>query len=148
MFKTLGGTAIGLAVFAIPAFAAHDQAEATKAVSTFTDNYTKAFNAKDVTAIVAMFAPDGVEAGPGPMLTSRDDIEKRFKTIFNSGATDILFDIKQVQAEGNIVFAVGQFTVKVPDTILDGNVINIFEWDGDALKYRVHGYNFLPPPQQ
>ena len=88
MFKTLGAAAIGLAVFAIPAFAAHDQAEATKAVSTFTDNYTKAFNAKDVTAIVAMFAPDGVEAGPGPMLTSRDDIEKRFKTIFNSGATD------------------------------------------------------------
>ena len=70
MFKTLGGTAIGLAVFAIPAFAAHDQAEATKAVSTFTDNYTKAFNAKDVTAILTMFAPDGVEAGPGPMLTS------------------------------------------------------------------------------
>jgi uncharacterized protein (TIGR02246 family) len=148
MLKTLSATAIGLVMFAAASFA-HDQAEAQKAVDTFSESYAKAFDAKDATGIVAMFAADGVEAGPGPILTSRDDIEKRFKTIFAIGFTDLQFDIKQVQAEGNIVFAVGQFTVKTKDDrTIGGNVANIYEWDGGALKYRVHAYNFMmsPPP--
>jgi ketosteroid isomerase-like protein len=147
MFKTLSATAIGLVLIATPAVAAHDQADAKKAVETFAENYAKAFNAKDTTAIVAMFAADGVEAGPGPILTSPDDIKKRFETIFATGATDLHFDIKQAQAEGNIVFAVGTFTVKANDgNTLHGNITNVYEWAGDALKYRVHGYNFPPPP--
>ena len=32
--------------------------------------------------------------------------------------------------------------------MIGGNVTNVYEWDGDALKYRVHGYNFTPPPAQ
>jgi uncharacterized protein (TIGR02246 family) len=148
MFKTLSATAIGLALFAAPSFA-HDQAEAQKAVNIFTENYAKAYNAKDAASIVAMFAADGVEAGPGPILTDRKDIEKHFNVIFSAGATDLHFDIKQVQAEGNIVVAVGVFTFKVPDrSTIGGNVVNVYEWDGDALKYRVHSYNYLPPQQR
>ena len=146
MFKTLGVAAIGVAVFAMPAFAAHDQADAQKAVTTFAANYAKAFNAKDTARIVAMFGPDGVEAGPGPILTSPDDIKKRFESIFAMGANDLHFNIKQVQAEGNIVVAVGSFTVKLKDNTIGGNITNVYEWDGDALKYRVHAYNFPPPP--
>jgi ketosteroid isomerase-like protein len=148
MLKTLSAAALGLVLFAAPSFAAHDQADAKKAVETFAENYAKAFNAKDVTAIVAMFASDGVEAGPGPILTNRDDIEKRFKAIFAMGGSDLHFDIKQAQAEGNIVFAVGTFTVKLNGNTIGGNITNVYEWDGDALKYRVHGYNFTPPPAQ
>ena len=51
-----------------------------------------------------------------------------------------------MQAEGNIVFAVGTFTVKLNGNNLGGNITNVYEWDGDVLKYRVHGYNFMPPP--
>ena len=142
----LSATAIGLVLLAVPSFAA-DHPDAQKAVETFAEDYAKAFNAKDTTAIVAMFAADGVEAGPGPILTSRDDIKKRFESIFATGATGLHFDIKQTQAEGNIVFAVGQFTVKTKDgSTINGNVANIYEWDGDALKYRVHAYNLVPQP--
>ena len=147
MFKTLSSAAIGLVLFAAPSFAAHDQADAKKAVTAFASNYAKAFNAKDVPKIVAMFAADGVEAGPGPILTSPADIEKRFEAILATGANDLHFDIKQVQAEGNVVFAVGTFTVKMKDgSTIGGNIANVYEWDGDALKYRVHAYNFPPPP--
>ena len=145
---TLGATAIGLFVLASPSFA-HDQAEAQKAVDSFAANYAQLYNAKDATGIVALFATDGVEAVSGPILTSRDDIEKRFKTIFDAGFTDLHFDMKQVQAEGNIVFAVGEYTVKAKDGhMIGGNVTNIYSWDGDALKYRVHSYGAMmsPPP--
>jgi ketosteroid isomerase-like protein len=147
MIKTMAATAIGFVLFATPCFAAHDQADAEKAANAFATNYAKAFNDKNVTAIVAMFADDGVEAGPGPILTSKDDITKRFETIIGTmGAHDLHFDIKQAQAEGNIVFVVGTFSVKTKDAAVTGNLTNVLEWDGDALKYRVHGYNFTPPP--
>jgi hypothetical protein len=42
---------MGLVLLAAPLFA-HDK----KAVDNFTENYAKAFNAKDATSIVAMFA--------------------------------------------------------------------------------------------
>ena len=144
MYKTLSA-AIGLVLLTAPSFAA-DHPDAQKAVESFAENYAKAFNAKDTTAIVAMFAADGVEAGPGPILTDPVAIAKRFDSIFATGATDLHFDIKQAQAEGNIVFAVGQFTVKTKDGTIGGNITNVYEWDGDALKYRVHAYNFPPPP--
>lgn len=84
MFRTLSATAIGLVLLAAPTFAA-DHPDAEKAVRTFADDYTKAFNAKDTTAIVAMFAKDGVEAGPGPILTSPADIAKRFEVNLRLG---------------------------------------------------------------
>ena len=60
MSKTLITTAIGLSLLVTPSFAAHDQADAAKAVDTFATNYAKAIDAQDVAAIVAMFAPMGL----------------------------------------------------------------------------------------
>ena len=145
MFKTLSITSIGLLLFAAPSFA-HDQAEAQKAVKTFVAQYEQLFDAKDIAGIVAMFAPDGVDAGPGPVLTSRADIEKRFVSIFGSGASDLRYDIKQVGVAGDLVFSVGQYTVKTKDgSTVSGNGVSIYEWNGDTLKYRVHTNNFAPP---
>lgn len=148
MFKTLSATAIGLVFLASPSFA-HDQADATKAVTTFVSNYEKLFNAKDAQGLAALFADDGVQAAPGPLLTNRDEIEKRYKRIFDLGNTDFHVTVKQVQAEGNLVFIVGQFSVKSPKGgmhEIGGNVVDIFEWDGDALKFRVLSFNVAPPP--
>jgi uncharacterized protein (TIGR02246 family) len=150
MFKTLSATAIGLVFLASPSFA-HNQADATKAVATFVSNYEKLFNAKDARGLAGLFADDAVQAAPGPLLTNRDDIEKRYKKIFDAGNTDFHVTVKQVQAEGNLVFMVGQFSVKSPQGgmhEIGGNVVDIFEWDGDALKFRVLSFNVSPPPAQ
>ena len=148
MFKTLSATAIGLVFLASPSFA-HNQADATKAVPPFISNYEKLFNAKDAHGLAALFADDAVQAAPGPLLTNRADIEKRYKAIFDSGNTDFRVDVKQVQAEGNIVFIVGEFSVKSPQGgmhEIGGNVVDILEWDGDALKFRVLSFNLRPAP--
>jgi ketosteroid isomerase-like protein len=147
MFKTFSPTAIGVILFAAPSFA-HDQAEAQNAVNAFVSQYEKLFDAKDVRGIVAMFAADGVDAGPGPVLTSRADIEKRFVAIFDSGASELRYDIKQVEVAGDLVFSVGQYTVKTKDgSTVGGNGVSIYEWDGNGLKYRVHTNNFAPQPK-
>ena len=150
MFKTLSATAIGLVFLASPSFA-HNQADATKAVATFVSHYEKLFNAKDAQGLAALFADDAVQAAPGPLLTNRDDIAKRYKAIFDLGNTDFHVTVKQVQAEGNLVFIVGQFSVKSPQGgmhEIGGNVVDIFEWDGDALKFRVLSFNVSPPAQR
>lgn len=148
MFKILSATVIGLVFLASPSFA-HDQADATKAVATFVANYEKLYNAKDAEGLAALFADDGVQSTPGPLLTNRNDIAKRYKAMFASGTTDFHVTVKQVQADGNLVFIGGQFSAKKDGMHeIGGNVVDIFEWDGDALKFRVLSFNISPPPAQ
>jgi uncharacterized protein (TIGR02246 family) len=149
MFKTLGATAIALVFLALPSFA-HTQADATKAVTAFVANYEALFNARDAHGLAALFADDAVQASPGSLLTNRDDIEKRYQKMFAARDTsDFQVTVKQMQAEGNLVFIVGQFSVKKGGTHeIGGNVVDIFEWDGDALKFRVLSFSVSPPAAQ
>ena len=110
------GAIFGLTAFliAIPSFA-HDQAEAEKAVATVVTTYIEKYNNKDAAGVAALYAEDGVLVPPGPMVSGKANIEKAWQAAFDAGRTGIRYDIKQVQAEGNIVLVVGQFTVKVPE---------------------------------
>ena len=147
MFKTLSA-AIGLVVLASPSIA-HTQADTTKAVTAFVANYQKLYNDKDADGIAALFADDGVQSAPGQLLTNRADIAKRYKAMFNAGGIDYHVTVQQMQAEGNIVFIIGQFVSKKDATHeINGHFVDILEWDGDALKFRVLSFNVSPPPAQ
>ena len=155
MSKMLSVAALGMGLLITPAFAAHDEADATKAVETFTANYLKLWNAQDAAGVAALFVDDGMEIPPTQPVTGRDNIEKWFASIFKAGATDLRYDeITRVQPEGNVVLAVGQFTVKLPAAgggpvrDVHGNFVNVYEWNGDDLRYRIHAYNFIPEQQR
>jgi uncharacterized protein (TIGR02246 family) len=143
------GAIVGLTVFVIttPSFA-HDQAEAEKAVAAVVATYIEKYNNKDAAGVAALYAEDGVLIPPGPMVTGKTNIEKTWQAAFDAGRTGIRYDIKQVQPEGNIVLVVGQFTVKVPEggSLQDrpGNFVNVYQWNGSALKFRVHSFSFVP----
>ena len=142
---------IGLIAFAIatPAFA-HDQAEAERAVAAVVATYVEKYNNKDAAGVAALYADDGILVPPGPMVAGRANIEKSWQASFAAGRTGIRYDIRQIKPEGNVVFVVGQFTVKVPvgGSLQDrpGNFVNVYQWDGTALKFRVHSFSFMPPP--
>jgi ketosteroid isomerase-like protein len=150
-------TAISLILLAAPAIAAeHTKDEAQKAVTEFTEHYQNLFNSKNTKGILDLYAKDGVEVAPGqPIMTSKADIEKRFERLFTNGATDLKYEVKQVEPPGKYVFAVGQFTVKESPPAgsaearqVSGNFLNIYEWDGDSLKYRVRATTVPVNPQQ
>lgn len=140
---------IGLIAFAIspPSFA-HDQAEAEKAVGAIVATYIQKYNSKDAAGVAALYAEDGVLVPPGPMVAGRANIEKSWQAAFDAGRTGIRYDIKQIEPEGNIVLVVGQFTVKVPEggslQERSGNFVNVYQWDGSALKFRIHSFSFMP----
>jgi uncharacterized protein (TIGR02246 family) len=144
-------TIMGLIAFtiAIPAFA-HDQAEAEKAVAAIVATYIEKYNSKDAAGVAALYADDGILLPPGPVVTGKANIEKSWQASFAAGRTGIRYDIRQIKPEGNIVLVVGQFSVKVLEggSLQDrsGNFVNVYQWDGGALKFRVHSFSFMPPP--
>ena len=121
-----------------------------KAVEAFITKYLDAYNKKDAAGVAALYTEGGLLVPPGPITTGKQNIEKAWQAVFDTGRTGLRYDIQQVQAEGNIVWSVGQFTVMAPDEsgVLQerqGNFANIYQWEGDGLKFRVHAFNFLPP---
>ena len=148
-------TTISLLLLASSALAAeHTQAEAEKAVTRIVENHINLYNAKNARGIAELFANDGVEVPLARIVTGRDNIEKWFQSLFShGGGTDLRYDIKQVQPIGDYVLAVGLFTVKEPPRDggevreIHGSFVIVYEWDGDALKFRVRSYNIAPGAQ-
>jgi uncharacterized protein (TIGR02246 family) len=121
-----------------------------QAVEAFVTKYLDTYNRKDAAGVAALYTEDGLLVPPGPITAGRQNIEKAWRAVFDAGRTGLRYDIQQVQAEGNIVWSVGRFTVMAPDEsgVLQerqGNFANIYQWEGDGLKFRVHAFNFLPP---
>jgi len=149
----LCSVAFGLALLATPAWAVeHSESEAQKAVEAFADNYLRLYNVKDAKGIAALYTDDGVEVPPAQMAIGRQNIENWFESIFKAGATNLQYKIKQVHPIGDSeVYAIGTFEVTLPKPggegthQVQGNFVNIYQWSNDALRYRVHSYNFMPP---
>lgn len=145
---------VGLMLLASPAFAAeHSAADTEKAVTAFAQHYVNLYNSKNAKGIADLFADDGVEVPPAPITMGRDNIEKWFESIFKRGATDLKYDLRQVTPAGDYVLAIGQYTAQLPKADgggmheIGGNFVNVYEWVGDDLKYRIHSYNFTLPAQ-
>jgi uncharacterized protein (TIGR02246 family) len=134
---------VGLSVVAVPSFA-RDQAQTQKAVDGIVATYIDRYNHKDAAGVAALYADDGVLVPPTSMVTGKANLEKAWQAAFDAGRTNIRYDIKQVQPEGNAVLVVGQFTVAVPEGDRSGNFVNVYQWDGDSLKFRVHSFSFFP----
>jgi uncharacterized protein (TIGR02246 family) len=149
-------TLISLAVFAMsaPSIAQTDKIgrpNAQQAVERFVTKYLDTFNKKDASGLAALYTEDGVLVPPGPMATGRQSIEKAWRATFDAGRTGLKYKIQQIQTDGNLVWSVDQFTVMTPDEKgalqeRQGNFANIYQWEGNELKFQVHAFNFLPGP--
>jgi len=120
-----------------------------QAVEAFVTKYLNAYNRKDAAGVAALYTEDGILVPPGPIATGKPNIEKAWRAVFDSGRTCLRYEIQEVQEEGNLVWSVGQFTVMAPDESgalqeRQGNFANVYQWEGDELKFRVHAFNFLP----
>jgi uncharacterized protein (TIGR02246 family) len=126
--------------------------DARQAVEAFVAKYLEAYNKKDAAGVAVLYTEDGLLVPPGPIATGKQNIEKAWRAVFDAGRTGLRYDIQQIEAEGNLVWSVGRFTVMAPDESgmlqeRQGNFANIYEWVGDELRFRVHAFNFLPGPR-
>ena len=96
---------------AVAQASAASRPDVRQAVETFVTNYLEIYNKKDAAGLAALYTDDGLLVLPGPITTGKQNIEKAWRAVFDAGRTGLHYDIQQVQAEGNIVWSVGQFTV-------------------------------------
>ena len=125
--------------------------EVRQAVDAFVAKYTDAYNRKDAAGVASLYTEDGILVQPGPMVTGRQDLERYWRAAFDAGRRDLRYDTQQVRAEGDIVWSVGRFTVvgPVPGGQVQQNhgvFVNIYQWQGDELRFRVHSFSILPTP--
>lgn len=120
-------------------------------VEAFTARYIDAYNRKDAAGVASLYAEGGVLVPPGPVAMGKENIEKAWRAVFDAGRTGLRYSIQQVGADGNLVWAVGQFSVMSPEQSgvmqeRQGNFANVYQREGSDLKFRVHAFNFLPSP--
>lgn len=124
---------------------------ALRMVEAFNVKYIEAYNNKDAAGVASLYTEDGVLVPPGAIAVGRQDIEKAWRAVFDAGRTGLRYMIREAHAEGNLVWAVGQFTVMSPEQggVMQerrGNFANLYQREGGDLKFRVHAFNFLPAP--
>lgn len=147
-FMTIVSLAVPIAAQQTSTSGRHDVRQAVEA---FVTRYLDAYNKRDAAGVAVLYTEDGILVPPGPITTGKQNIEKAWRAVFDAGRTGLRYDIQRIEAEGNLVWSVGRFTVMAPDESgllreRQGNFANIYEWEGDELRFRVHAFNFLPGP--
>jgi uncharacterized protein (TIGR02246 family) len=125
------------------------QPDVRQEVEAFVGRYLDAYNKKDAAAVASLYAENGILVPPGPMVTGKPNIEKAWRAVFDAGRTGLRYETREVHPEGDVVWSIGQFTVMSPEQggILQerrGNFVNLYQKEGNDLKFRVHAFNFLP----
>ena len=119
-----------------------DPAQVRAEIVTIENAWAAAQNAKDVNALMAMYADDAVSMPDGePMLTGKAAIQKKQEADFAKPAkfASIAFETMDVYAQGNVVTEVGKTMYKdaTGKIIGGGKYIAVFEKrDGKYLCIR------------
>jgi uncharacterized protein (TIGR02246 family) len=76
--------------------------------------FSDAFNRKDGPATAAVFAPDAVMLGEGPMISGRDAIEKMYSDGIRAGFSHLVVNTDQAHVAGDTIWAVGNWSETGP----------------------------------
>jgi uncharacterized protein (TIGR02246 family) len=102
--------------------------------------YDQAFNQNDAEAIASVFTADAVETGPEGPASGQQEIEDRYKILFESHPNSHATKINEVYAIGNRVCEIAEWSVmqkkhtSQPMLLKEGYVVTINVREGDAWK--------------
>ncbi len=102
--------------------------------------YDEAFNQNDAEAVAALFTADAVETGPEEAASGQQEIEDRYKILFESHPDSHATKLDQVYAIGSRVCAISEWSVmqkkhaSQPMLLKEGYVVTINVREGDAWK--------------
>lgn len=104
--------------------------------------YDEAFNQNDAEAVAALFRADTVEAGPEEAASGQQEIEERYKILFESHPNGYSTKLDQVYAIGSRICALAEWSAmqkkhtSQPPLLKEGDVvaIDVRVREGDAWK--------------
>ena len=120
------------------------------AAATLARQYDDNYNAKNASGMAALYANDGALVTSGPVIQGHDKLQQYYQSRFDGGATDHHMTVKEVQAQGDRGFGIGEVRVTAPFgpdakvMPLHGNVVWVYERGAGGWKYRVVVGNLTP----
>ena len=117
-------------------------------IEALNQKYDEAFNQNDAEAVAVLFTADAVEAGPEGAASGQQEIEDRYKVLFESHPNRHASKLDQVYAIGNRVCAITEWGVmqkkhaSQPMLLKEGYVVTINVREGDAWKICMSYWNY------
>jgi len=140
LLLTLAGLAIGFCAQAPAEEKNTVDSQVRQQIEALNRKYDEAFNQNDAEALADLFTADAVEAGPEEAASGKQEIEDRYKVLFESHPTDHASKLDQVYAIGNRVCAITEWSVmqkkhaSQPMLLKEGYVVTINVREGDVWK--------------
>lgn len=102
------------------------------------DALVAAYNAQDVAAIGAVYAPDAALLAPGePMIIGRDSIMQHYADAIAGGARDVQFTTFDIQATETSAVAIGEVVLEVGENRIVTRYMHLWQViDGQILLAR------------
>ena len=76
--------------------------------------FVKAFNAKDVTQILGLYAENSTFMPPNqPLIRGKDALKTFYDDLLKSGATDLKLDVTEVSGHGPLAYQSGTYEMNV-----------------------------------
>jgi uncharacterized protein (TIGR02246 family) len=114
--------------------------EVRQQIEALSRQYDEAFNRNDPGAVADLFTADAVEAGPEEVASGQQEIEDRYKVLFESQPNSHASKLDQVYAIGNRVCAIMEWSMmqkkhaSEPMLLKEGYVVTINVREGNAWK--------------
>ena len=111
-----------------------------KQIEELTLKYDEAFNQNDAEGVATLFTADAVETGPEELASGQQEIEDRYKILFESHPNGHTTTLDQVYAIGNRVCAIMEWSMmqkmhaSQPMLLKEGYVITVNVREGDDWK--------------
>jgi uncharacterized protein (TIGR02246 family) len=137
---TIGGLFVS---FGVPARAQGKNAvdpQVRKQIAELNLKYDEAFNQNDAEAVSTLFTADAVETGPEEATSGQQEIEDRYKILFESHPNRHVTKLDQVYAIGHRVCAIAEWSMmqkmhaSQPMLLKEGYVVTVNVHEGDDWK--------------
>ena len=114
--------------------------------------FVKAFNAKDVSQILAIYAENSVFMPPNqPLIRGKDALRTFYDDLLKSGATGLKLDVTEVSGHGPLAYQSGSYEMNVkpasgPTTHDRGKYLFVLRRMGDTWRLEYTVWNSDLPP--
>ena len=138
LLQTIAGLFIGFSIARVQEQNAVDS-QARKQIEELNLKYDEAFN-HDAEGVATLFTADAVETGPEELASGQQEIEDRYKILFESHPNGHATTLDQVYAIGNRVCAIMEWSMmqkmhaSQPMHLKEGYVVTVNVREGDDWK--------------
>jgi uncharacterized protein (TIGR02246 family) len=114
-----------------------DEAAERAALEAAAQSWTKAFNARDADALMALVTPDAVLLDPGVApVSGRQAVRETLERALGAARSEVTSATKEIVIAGDVAWRIGALTHKLPGGLKSGQSLEI--WKRVKGEWKIH----------